>query len=344
MMLMAGLEPRKGTILRAIVVEYVTGAEPVASELLASKYELGVRSATVRNEMAELTDLGFLEQPHTSAGRVPSDRGYRYYVDNLLPAHEVDASSKSSVKKVSEEGDVLGELLRDTAKALSRITHLLTAAAVVRASNLTVRSALVSALGPTQALLILVLSNGEVENRTIECPPGLTLADIGRVNHALQDALTGKPVRWMLRNRAPSSGSGLGDKLMSLIWTALRSITKEITRGSVTTEGEEFLFGQPEFKRDATVLTDLLDELKNSDVLFETLSPGEQAQTVTIGREHKHEQLHQLSIVRQTFYVGESEAGTIAIIGPRRMRYDSSIPLVDFAARALSDSLTRFAG
>jgi heat-inducible transcriptional repressor len=343
---MSELDPRKQTILRAIVFEYISAAEPVASEQLVQKYDLGVKSATVRNEMAEMSELGYLEQPHTSAGRIPSDRGYRYYVDRLILQREPELAAKQRLKDAAEEGDALQSLLRDTTKVLSRLTHQLSAATIVRDGALTIRNAVISALGPQQALLVLVLNNGHVENRMIECPPGLTLQEIGQVNEALSQATAGKALRSLLRTKAPAMGGQVAaEKLVSLIWTTLRSMAKELTRGGLVTEGEEFMFGQPEFQRDVSALMSLLDSLKDSDVLYEALSgPGDQPQTVRIGRENKYEQLHQLSVVRQSFFVGENEAGTIAIIGPTRMAYDASIPLVNYTARALTESLTRFFG
>src|ERR1700733_12209918 len=111
---MSELDPRKQTILQALVLEYVDAAEPVGSELLVHKYQLGVKSATVRNELAEMSELGYLEQPHTSAGRIPSDRGYRYYVDRLLLERDVEESAKQKVRTVTTEGEALQSLLTDT--------------------------------------------------------------------------------------------------------------------------------------------------------------------------------------------------------------------------------------
>lgn len=343
---MRDLAPRQQMILRAIVVEYIHSADPVASDLLTSKYELGVKSATVRNEMAEMSELGYLEQPHTSAGRVPSDQGYRYFVDYLIRPQEPASQAKGEVRKVAEEGEVLKTLLRDTTRALSRATHLLSAATTIRDGGLTIRGAMISAIGPQQALLILPLSNGDVENRAIECPPGLTLEQIGQANEALKDHVIGKTIREIQRAKPPAgAGHPVLDKFLASIWGNLRNISRDLTRGNLISEGEEFLFGQPEFQRDLPVLSDLLSSLKESDVLFDALSlPGEGATTVTIGRENRHEDLRKLSVIRQTFYVGESEAGTIAIIGPTRMSYEAGIPLVNFTAKALSDALTKHFG
>lgn len=343
---MAELDPRKQNILRAVVFEYVSSAEPIGSELLVQKYDLGVKSATIRNELAELSDQGFLEQPHTSAGRIPSDLGYRYFVDRLIIVRDPEQESKQRVKNAAEDGEALYNMLRETTRALSRLTHLFTAATVVRDANVTVRNAIISALSPTQSMLVLVLSNGHVENRMIEVPPGLTLQDLGHANEMVSLAAVNKTLRWFSKNKPPTAGSNQAlDRFLITIWAAIRSISKDLTRGALTTQGEEFLFAQPEFQRDVGALSEVIEALKDDDLLLDVLqAPVDQPQTVTIGRENRQAKLHSFSVVRQSFYVGENEAGTIALIGPKRMHYETSIPLVNFAARALSDSLTKFFG
>jgi heat-inducible transcriptional repressor len=339
------LDPRKKTILQAIIIEYVTAAEPIGSEALVQKYKLGVKSATVRNEMAEMADLGFLEQPHTSAGRIPSDLGYRYYVDHLIMTQDLDDLAKSRVKDATDDGDALHSLLRDTVRALSRVTHLLGVATTIRDSQVTVRTAVVSALGPTQALLVLVLSNGQVENRMIEVPAGLTLEDVGRANEMLSTTLAGKDLRQLARTKTPAAvGSPAVDKLVASLWSNLRAIARDVTRGVLITEGEEYMYAQPEFQRDLMSLQMMLEELTESDVLFDAVAPSDQARQVTIGRENRHATMQQLSVVRKSFYIGNREAGVIALVGPTRMNYDRGIPLVNYTAKALGDSLTRFFG
>lgn len=343
---MSQLAPRQEVILRAIVLEYVGAAEPVASEYLTSKYELGVKSATIRNEMAEMSDLGYLEQPHTSAGRVPSDRGYRYFVDYLLNPIEPQAEAAGKVKDAASQGEALQGLLRETTRALSRATHLLSAATTIRDGGITVRNPLVSAIGPHQALLVVPLSNGDVQNRAIECPPGLTLEEIGAANEALREHVSGRTLRQVQRLKVPSaSRSPALDKFISVTWSNLRAMARDLTRGHLISEGEEYLFGQPEFQRELPLLSELIETIKESNVLFDALTaPGDAATTVTIGKEHRHADLQRLSVIRKTFYVGETEAGTIAIVGPTRMPYEAGIPLVNFTAQALSSALTKHFG
>jgi len=342
---MPDLAPRKQTILQAIVIEYVTAAEPVGSEQIVQKYELGVKAATVRNEMAEMAELGFLEQPHTSAGRVPSDLGYRYYVDRLLSIRDLEPTSKSRMLSATEEGEVLQKLLHDTARALSRLTQLLSVATTVRDRGVTVKHAVLSALGPSQALLVLILSNGHLENRMIECPSGLTLEDVGRVNEHMAQTMVGKTLKVLSRSKPPmTSGIQAVDKMMGVINASVKTMARELTRGILITEGEEFMYAQPEFQRDFSALNDLLTELVESDILYDSVAPTDSARMVTIGKENRHERMHRFSVVRHSYYVGEQEAGVIALIGPTRMRYERSIPIVDFTAHALSESLTRFFG
>jgi heat-inducible transcriptional repressor len=341
----SGLDPRKQTILRAVVVEYVAAAEPVGSEQLVQRYGLGVKSATVRNELAEMSELGYLEQPHTSAGRIPSDLGYRFFVDRLVVRSQVEQATQQKVREAAEGGDVLEGLLRDTVRVLSRVTHLLGVATTVRDPGVTIRTAVVSALGPTQALMVIALSNGHVENRMIECPGGLTLTDLGMANESLARATVGKSLKSLVRAKAPViAGSPAAEKLGGILWGHIRTVAREGSRGILVTEGEEFMLAQPEFQRDVSSLQTLLHELADSDVLYEALAPGESIQEVTIGRENRVAPMRRLSVIRHSFFVGDTEAGVIALVGPTRMPYDKGMPLVAFTAQALSESLTRFLG
>ncbi len=342
---MPELDPRKQTILQAVVIEYVSAAEPVGSEQIVQKYQLGVKSATVRNEMAEMAELGFLEQPHTSAGRVPSDLGYRYFVDRLIVSQALEEVHKQKIRSASEDGEALQLLLRDTARVLSRLTHLLSVATTVRDQGVTVRHAVLSALGPVQALLVIILSNGHVENRMLECPHGLTLEDVGRANEQLAGSVVGKSLKHLTRSKSPGPGTSPAmDKLLGIIWSSIRGMAREFTRGMLITEGEEFMFAQPEFQRDFAALNNLLMDLVETDVLYEAVTPSDGAQVVTIGKENRDQRMKVFSVVRRSYFVGDQEAGVIALIGPTRMRYERSIPMVNFTAQALSDSLTKYFG
>lgn len=336
---METLDQRKQALLRAIVVEYVSHAEPVGSEHLAQKYQLGVRSATVRNELAEMSDMGLLEQPHASAGRIPSDHGYRYFVDHLIVWRKPGHQERNRVRQAAHEGDTLHGLLADTTRALSRLTRMLAAASVVRDATTPVRHAVITALGPDRALLVLVMGNGHVENRLLECPVGLTLEEIGQTNEALAAQLVGKTVRALTQLR-PGAGETNVDKMLASALSAARSAAREMAAGTLVIEGEEFMFGQPEFQRDSEAVRMLVESLEDDPSSYELVVRANDA-PITIGRENPLEQFHHFSVARRTFYVGEDEAGTIALIGPRRMDYEANLPLLDFTARAISETLTK---
>ncbi len=334
---MDGLTPRKEQILRAVVVEYVSAAEPIPSELIASKYELGVRSATVRNELAEITDLGLLEQPHTSAGRVPSDRGYRYYVDRLVIQRPIEDLAQQRLQDASNEEDTLREMLTESTKALSRLTHLLTAAATLRDTQVRILNAALTALGPQRALLVLALQNGHVENRLLDCPVGLTLQHVGQVNEAIGRIVGEMTVGDLAKAKTPVTEDPVLAKILKAAFATLRSMARGLIRGQLITEGEEYILAQPEFQRSIEETSTLLANIEDEDALHSAVV----GEGVTIGRENPIESMHGLSILRKTFFVGHDEAGTLAIIGPTRLPYDRALSLLDFTARAVSQTLTK---
>jgi len=336
------LSARKAQILRAVIIEYVRGAEPIASDLIAHKYELGVRSATVRAEMADITDLGFLEQPHTSAGRIPSDIGYRYYVDNLLTHQDATDDDKRKVRTAQEEEETLKELLVETTKVLSRMTSLCAAAATIKDSTVPVKHGILTVVGPGKGLIVLVLGNGHVENRLVELPLSATIEHVGQVNEAISTTLVGMQLGALSKVRFLGSGNPGLDLILSEVSEVLRSVGKDLTKGHFITEGEEYILAKPEFIRDHSLLESVVRSLEDQETLRSAIvgtPPIEEG--TTIGREHGKDDLRPLAISRRIFFVGGSEAGALAIIGPTRMDYDRGLSLLDHTAKAVTQTLTK---
>lgn len=339
---MQPLEPRKQRLLRAIVCEYVVTGEPVASDALVQKYDLGVKAATVRNELAEMSELGYLEQPHTSAGRIPSDHGYRFFVDCLVIEKALDHSQRKAIAESVNETEALQDMLRDTVKVLSRASNQMGVATTIKDTSLTIRTVIVTALGPTQALLVVALSNGHVENRMMECPKDFTLTELGKANEALAQTLIGQELRNVSKIKPRIEANPAVERFLGSVWMHLKAISRQLTRGKLILEGEENLFGHPEFQRDVNALSGLLRELTESDVLYEATSP--KPELVTIGKEHGVEKMRPFTVIRRSFTIGQNEIGSVAIVGPTRLDYDGSIPLINFTAEALSRSLTKMFG
>jgi heat-inducible transcriptional repressor len=329
---MEQLSGRQERILEAVVVEYVAAAEPVPSDVIVRKYELGVRGATVRNEMAEITEMGLLEKPYTSAGRIPSDGGYRYFVDNIVVPAKPGKRDCGAIQGATKTEDTLYGFLSEATKALSRVTHLLSVAAVHRNPEAKVRHALVTGLGPEKCLFVLVLENGHVENRMVEAPRGADLAAIGQANDLLASECVGKTLRELASARLTS---GPGDSLADAVATTLRSVAADLIRGKVVAEGHEFVLAQPEFLRDEETAHGVLESIEDEELLRSTMTtPG-----VSIGTEHADGRLHRLTVIRSPINVAGKEAGMMALIGPTRLDYNRSISILDYTARAIGKAL-----
>lgn len=339
---MEELSSRQEQILRAVVVEYVLGVEPVPSDLIARKYELGVRSATVRNEMAEITDLGLLEQPRTSAGRVPSDQGYRYFVDRLSVKVQPTAPERNRLREASLEESTTRELVHETTKALSRLTRQLAAAVTVRDADAVVRHVAVTALGPDRALLVVVLQNGHMENRVLDIPAGWSLEDLGRANEMLGTRYGNSSLRDLARTKPHAIVGDPTDGLMSSANQALRNIARDLTSGHVVIEGEEYFLAQPDFQAEGFDPLELMERVTDEEVMLSAVGRTDVPQAAaTIGRENVRPDFADLTVLRRSFYVGDEEAGILAIVGPRRMDYDRNLGLLDFTAVAVSQTLTK---
>ncbi|GIV03505.1 MAG: heat-inducible transcription repressor HrcA [Fimbriimonadales bacterium] len=345
------LTRRKQQILRAVVIEYVNSAEPVGSEIVARRYRLGVGPATVRNEMAEMSERGYLEQPHTSAGRIPSDTGYRYYVDRLAKP-EVKPEKARRVKSLSRLQAELSELLRETCRCLARLTQYVSAAVTVGERSLYVRQVSLTSIAPERALLILVLSSGAIENRIVSASPDVTMRELHAAAGLLNEAAEGKTLYQLSRTSSLDTShlTPPAARLAQAAWQELRSVARASTAGRAIAEGTAVLLAHPEFQKDYNLLAGLVQIMDNPRVLAEAIERASEAGpnaeqqrrvSVTIGRENPIEAFRKMAIVAAKFYAGEEEAGTIAVIGPTRMRYTETIPLVETAASAITDALTK---
>lgn len=335
---MESLSPRKERILKAVVLEYVETAEPVGSSLIVERYDLGVGPATVRNELADIAERGYLEQPHTSSGRIPSDSGYRYYVDRLTDADYVETSS--TVRDINN----VEELLADTCRILARVTQHVSVAATLRERSVTVRQVSLTSITPQRALMVVVFSNASVEDRLIESSPDLTAEDLARVAHVMTQASEGVKLKPLSRRSTPSNEDlkPSSQNLLSRAWRELRSLAKSKSEGKVISEGTAYLVNQPEFQRDYQALMEIVQALEDANVLQEAIEGPALSETgVAIGRENTAEALKRLAVIAARFYINGEDAGAIAVIGPTRMHYESTVPLVRQTARALTDALTR---
>lgn len=345
MMIPSPLDPRKQGILKAIVTDYVYTAEPVGSHTLMARYAFGVRSATLRNEMAELSELGYLQQPHTSAGRIPSDLGYRFYVDRLmelahLQAAEADDARRKLATQSSEVELILGQtcrILADMARYTSLATH-----PVVKES--TVKHISVVPVGSRKLLAVMVLDNGAVFHELLQFDPMAGRFDPITASNYLMRKLGGQSLESIdaLSSESFADAPPGADELAREVIEFIKRELRAEDEADVHLEGAGYIMRQPEFK-DVSRLETVLSILEERSALFKLFSSvyvGPEV-TVIIGSENPLDQMRDCSFVGTKYRIGGRIAGTIGLIGPTRMDYRRAVAAVEFMARNLEDLLTQ---
>jgi heat-inducible transcriptional repressor len=332
------LDERKAAILRAVVQEYIETGQPVGSGHVARAAGVAVSSATVRNEMAVLEQEGYLHQPHTSAGRVPTDRGYRQFVDHLVRPGRLDAGQTAQVHEFfSSAHGALESMLADTSRLLSGLTNLAAVVVGPPVEAATVRSVQLVGLSPRAALLVVVLSNGAVEKEVVESTTDGDLADelLARAGAHLSAGLAGTP----LVNVQPVGPSG-DPQLDAVVQRA------EVALAAIAAQHDESVFvgGASTFAGafDAvdvvrTGLTTLEQQYVVVSLLRDVLDRG---LSVAIGAEHGVQPLAACSVVVAPYLVEGEPVGTIGVLGPTRMHYPEALVAVQVVSQQLTERLS----
>ncbi len=328
------LDERKAAILRAVVQEYIETAQPVGSSAVAKATALSVSPATVRNDMANLESEGYLHQPHTSAGRVPTDLGYRYFVDSVGAAALGRPDSRQIVQFFTDMRGEIEDLMRETAGLLSRLTDY--AAVVVDHSSdaASVRSFQLVSLTPEVALAVVVLSNGVVDKHTIELTKPMTPAELDRVGAAVADSLIDNPLNEP--GELVSSKDQELDKLAALVLERTSGV--EVDADRVYVDGtSRFISAFDAVDPVSQVLTILEQQLVVVSLMTDVLDRG---LSVAIGSETGLEPLEACSVVVSPYQIDGEEAGSIAVLGPTRMNYPQAMAAVAVVSRQLGQRLS----
>ncbi len=339
------LDDRKRKILQTIVDDYVTTAEPVGSRTLARKYSLGISPATIRNEMADLEILGFLEQPHTSAGRIPSPRGYRFYVDCLLaPPKIADSDAKLITNWYESRVRSLEEVFQETAKIISRMTHAVSLVTAPQISKALFKYLQFLPLDERRAIVVVVTDAGYVENKVIEMPAGTSFQDLQEIAANINDKLAGlsfgqikHSVLREIRNDILSNPA-LFETALAVLRQALAVERSE----KVYLGGATQLLAQPEF-RDVDKIRGLLTMLEEEKLLSDILHMQDgEGVVVTIGQENKYSGIQNCSVVQATYRVEGQVIGTLAVLGPTRMEYGKIMAVLEFMHQHLGETLKKY--
>lgn len=337
------LSARSRQILEAIVEDYIATAEPVGSSAVARRHALTLSSATVRNVMANLEEMGLLVSPHTSAGRIPTEKAYRFYVDSLVALRQVTREEKRRiVSHCRQTGAGISDILKETSRTLSQLSNYM---GIVVAPSFTAdvfRHMEFIRLGPRRILAILVSSNGSVQNRLIETGEDMSQDDLVQMGNYLNELMQGLTIA-QARDRIlqeMASEKARYDQLMS---RALRISEQAVSVDSeeIFVEGQARILDQPEFS-DAGRMKEIFRAFEQKGTLLQLLSRCMNAEGVQIyiGSETSLSQSAGISLITSRFVTSSNTVGMLGVIGPTRMGYSSVIPIVDYTARMVSRILS----
>ncbi len=330
------LDKRKKKVLQAIIEEYIETAEPVSSNNLVK--ELECSSATIRNEMAELEKIGFIEKTHTSSGRVPSQKGYRYYVDELIRDDKLSKKEMEIIRdRLSTKVNDLEDLTKIATTTLSEITHYTTITIGPDVNNHTIVDIKFVLLGSRVLMAVILTDSGIIRESIIKFDEDINQDQVEDLTYLFRNKLVGKPLEQL---NAP-----LEDFIMTEIKTGINIIKKviaeinKIIRESqqIYLDGANKVFDMPEFKK-VDVAKDFLNVLDAKDLVADVLNTGVAEDIkIYIGEETEKEELKNFSIVTFNHLLAGKDIGTIGIIGPTRMDYSKVISVMKYISKKIND-------
>jgi heat-inducible transcriptional repressor len=333
------LNKRQKQILAGVVQSFITRAEPVSSKYLAENTHINASSATIRNTMARLESLGLIEQPHTSAGRQPTDLGYRVYINSLIQLEDIRVTEKNLIlgelRNIREEQEVLSI----TAGVLSRITNLLGIAVYAPTGKEIFERINLVPVAEKKLMLILSLSHGLIRSVMLEVDIDIKPRRLQEITQVINEKMSGRPVSLLNTAMANEISASLSSKYEGTIRIFTRSILKLFTisdYNQIQIAGTKNIFHQPEFEKieDIEGIIEILDNRKTL-VHFLQDRKLQDGVCVTIGKEHTLNLFKTHSVITSNFHAN-GITGTIGVIGPTRMEYSKLISVVDFTAKYLS--------
>ncbi len=339
---MNSLSERKKQILAAVVEQYIKTGEPVGSKELLALTGMSVSSATVRNEMSDLAAMGYLDQPHTSAGRIPSQSGYRYYVDHLMKNREVDELNRRLIEAgVSSAVGDPEKLIAQAGEVLADLTKCACVSTAPGGDSMLIRRIELVPVGVHTAMLVLLTSNGILKSRLCRLDTELTAKICEEFYNIVDSTIVGKPAGEISVASMQTVAASAGSNPLTMIplMAAVCELARSTANSKIILGGSSNLFAHKDYKADAV---ELLDFLSRKEPVTEVMTSKEPL-NVKIGRENIYRQLENSSVIVAKYSVGDSDSGTIGIIGPTRMDYENIIPsvkyLTDLVGRLITQAL-----
>ena len=336
------LDERKFLILQAIIDDYITTAMPVGSRTISRKSGVGFSPATIRNEMSDLEELGYLAQPHTSAGRVPSNKAYRLYVDQLMKVGKLSNDERERMHDyMQSRGAQVDNVIRSAATVLADMTQYTSVIVAPKLSTLRIRHIQLVPVSEGTALMIIVTNLGIVKDAVIRVPAGLDSDDLYSISRMLTDRLANKPLEAVRQTFSELLRDNENNRrLMGEVLQVIERKLEAEDTTDVVIGGSSKLLNYPEYS-DVEKAKNFLAVLESKDTLRRLVGrEGGMEVTIRIGPENDIPEMSDCSIVTARYRVGDHAAGTLGIIGPTRMNYNRVIPVLDFVGRAMTELLS----
>ena len=336
------MDARKFRILQAIIDDYILTAIPVGSRTISKKYEMGLSSATIRNEMSDLEELGYLDQPHVSAGRIPSAKAYRLYVDKLMPTQALsDAERQKLFSHMNTRTRQVETVIRRAARVLSDATQYTSLVLSPHMASLHIKHVQIVPVSDGVALLVIVTSAGIVKDAVIHIPQGLSADHLYAISRMLTEQLADQPLESVRQIFAEMiRDMGANRKFLADTMQVIEDRIAAQDQREVYVGGQANLLNYPEYS-DVKKAQNFLAVLESQDTLRRVLGQGGDMEIrIRIGPENELDALKDCSILTATYRMGDNSTGTLGIIGPTRMNYNRVVTVLDFMGRAISQLLS----
>lgn len=335
------LTPREREVLREVVHYFILTANPVASKFISAKHRAGLSSATIRHVMAQLEEFGFLNHPHTSAGRVPTDKGYRFYIDSLISLDNLADDEIARIKEGLTGSMDSGELLSEASRLLGKVSKQLSLVSAPYLGDAVLTRIELVSLNSSKVLVVISLETGLIKTIVLEVDTKVDPQKLVRINSLLNERLSGLRLSEIRETILDRVGDYADEEVIGRFTSMSDRIFSPLPETDKVHIGmPQELLTHPEYELPEN-LKGILEILEDENVILHILEKGDHGEpiTVKVGAENKDAKLKDYSLITARYEVG-GVSGTVGVVGPRRMQYSRLIPLVDFVAKVISNKLT----
>lgn len=340
------LNERKIKILQAIINDYIETAEPVGSRTIAKKYNLGISPATIRNEMADLEEMGLIIQPHLSSGRIPSDKGYRLYVDQFMPYKQLGEREISILEEIIESSiNRIDYLMKETAKAVAELTNYTAITSKTNIVKTKLKHIQLIPLDENSIILISVTDTNEIKHHIINVSKAPNESELLKLSSILNGHLVGLTIEDItpaliqkLKNKAENC-----DGILIPVLGCITDSGQNLDDTEVSLSGTKNILEYPEFNNISKAKI-LFEMLEHKNVLSSIVSNAKDEIQIIIGDENCIDEIKECSIIKTTYTVGDKEIGTIGILGPTRMDYAQVVSMLTYISKNIDSVIKRISG